>query len=96
MFCKTVKTPMKKRDRAKVVKGLLDEVRSKIVPKNEMQMMRLEYIKRMELRAIDENTDEAVEKIKKYVLKEKNNIMEYPTLRLKSQWINGEFIVTKL
>lgn len=85
-----------KAHRAKIIRELLDELRKSIVVKHEMQMFRLEYLKRMEDRAIEENTDEAVERIRKYVEKEKNQIQEYPALGLKSQWINGKFVITKL
>jgi len=85
-----------KSKRAKIIKELFDELRSDIVVKNEFQLLRLEYLKRMELNAIEENSDEAVERIRKYVEKKKQDISEYPALRLRSQWINGKFVVTKL
>jgi len=79
-----------------VIKSLLDGLRKDIVVKNEMQLLRLEHLKRIEDRAIEENSDESVEQIREYVYKQKNEIREYPVLGLKSQWINGEFIITKL
>lgn len=87
---------MKKFERAKIIKSLLDELRNNIIIESNLELIRLEHLKKMENRAIEENTDDAVEKIKEYVFKEKNNIMEFPAIGVKSQQINGEFKITKL
>ena len=87
---------MNKAKRTKQVVSFLDEIRKDIVTTNEIQLMRLEILKRMELRAIEENSDYAVEKIKKYAEKRKQNIREYPALKLKSQTIGGKMVISNL
>lgn len=87
---------MTKTQRAKTIRDLLDELRKDIVVKNEMQMFSLELLKRKENNAIDENTDEAVEKVREFVEMKKLNKKIYPALRLKSEWVEGKFTVTKI
>lgn len=94
-FCKTIHI-MNRTKRAKIITCLLDEMRKDIVITNEFQLMRLEILKRMELGAIEENSDHAVKKIKKYVEQQKQNIREYPALKLKSQTIDGKMIIYNL
>ncbi|GEM_PF-4222273 len=87
---------MNKAKRAKIITCLLDEMRKDIVATNELQLMRLEFLKRMELCAIEENSDHAVMKIRLYMEQRKQNIREYPSLKLKSQTIDGKMVISNL
>ncbi len=87
---------MNKQTRAKIIKKLLDELRKDIVVTNELELMQLEYLMRKENNAVEENSDYAVEKVKNYVEQRKQNVREYPALKLKSQTIDGKMIISNL
>lgn len=85
-----------KKDRAKIIKRSLDELRKKIEIKNELQLIYLELLKRMENKAIEENSDEAVKRIKEYVKTKKYKIYKFPLLGIKTKRINDKMVISKI
>ncbi len=81
-----------KKERAKLIKDLLDKVRKDIEIKSEMSLLRLENLEKMEDRAIEENTDAAVDRIKKIVREQKRRVYKLKSIGKKFIVENGKII----
>ncbi len=79
-------------ERAKLIKDLLDSVRKEIKITSEMSLMRLEGLEKMEKRAIEENTNAAVDRIKKFVREQKRKVYKLKSIGKKFVVEDGEIV----
>lgn len=81
-----------KKERAKIIAGLFDELRKDIVVKSEFQLRSLELYEGMEKRPINENSDEAVGRIRKMIKERTRKIYKIKATGKKYVVENGEIV----
>ena len=81
-----------KKERTAVIKRLFEELRKEIVVKHELHLMMLRNYEDMENRAITENSDIAVKRIKKYVAERKKRVYELKSVGKKYIVEKGEIV----
>ena len=85
-----------KRDYRKQIHALFEELRGVGEIKNKLQIMRLEALERMEERALDENSKEALDRIKEMVERGKRKVFTFPLAGKKIEIKDDKLVVTNL
>lgn len=81
-----------KKERAKIIHGLFNELRKDIIVVNELQLRRLELYESMENRAIEENSDKAVSRIRKMIKERKRKIYKLKSVGKRYIVEHGEIV----
>lgn len=80
----------------KQIHQLFEEIRKTIEIKNELQIMRLEILEKMEKDALIENSQKAVDRIKRMIERRKQKVFNFPYAGKRIEIKADKIIVTPL